>query len=95
MLKRIKVRGKLFMLLATPLVAVVVFAFSGIVDRQDRTGFQEREARIAEFADTSTDLPLAVQVERLRVLEVQQRSMDSSDPVGPERAETEASSNAG
>lgn len=69
MLKRIKVRGKLLLLLATPLVAVMVFAYSGIVDRTD---FQEGEARIAEFADAGADLSLAVQIERIRLLTIEQ-----------------------
>ncbi|MEM7141419.1 MAG: ATP-binding protein [Actinomycetota bacterium] len=90
MLKRIKVRGKLLMLLATPLVAVMVFAYSGIIDRQDRTGFQEREARIAELADAGADLSLAVQIERIRLLEIEKLSVLGSDPMGAERGETDA-----
>jgi len=86
MLKRIKVRGKLLLLLATPLVAVMVFAYSGIVDRTDRTTFQEGEARIAEFADAGSDLSLAIQIERIRLLTVEQAAMD--DPVAEEREAT-------
>jgi signal transduction histidine kinase len=86
MLKRIKVRGKLLLLLATPLVAVMVFAYSGVIDRTERTTFQEGEARIAELADAGADLSLAIQLERIRLLTVARSSMDSSDPAGEERA---------
>ncbi len=90
MLKRIKVRGKLLLLLATPLVAVMVFAYSGIIDRTERTDFQEGEARIAEFADAGADLSLAVQIERIRLLTIEQASPTDPDPVGDERAATDA-----
>jgi signal transduction histidine kinase len=90
MLKRIKVRGKLLLLLATPLVAVMVFAYSGIVDRTERTDFQEGEARIAEFADAGADLSLAVQIERIRLLTIEQAAPTDSDPVADERATTDA-----
>jgi signal transduction histidine kinase len=90
MLKRIKVRGKLLLLLATPLVAVMVFAFSGIVDRTERTDFQEGEARIAELADSGADLSLAIQIERIQLLTVERSAMDISDLVGDERAATDA-----
>ena len=88
MLKRIKVRGKLLLLLATPLVAVMVFAASGILDRQDATAFQEREARIAELANAGSDLSLAIQVERIRVLEVERFAMGSDDLVAEDREAT-------
>ena len=88
MLKRIKVRGKLLLLLATPLVAVMVFAYSGIVDRTERTDFQEGEARIAALADSGADLSLALQIERIRLLTVEQSTDDGSDPLAEERAAT-------
>jgi len=88
MLKRIKVRGKLLLLLATPLVAVMVFAFSGIVDRTERTTFQEGEARIAELADAGADLSLAIQIERIRVLQVERMLISDSDLLGEERLAT-------
>lgn len=90
MLKRIKVRGKLLLLLATPLVAVMVFAYSGIIDRTEATSFQEREARIAEFANAGADLSLAVQIERIRLLEVERMSLAGTDLLTTERAETDA-----
>ena len=62
MLKRIKIRGKLLLLLATPLLAVLVFAATGILDRLDNRDFQDREARIADLADAGSDLQLAIQV---------------------------------
>lgn len=89
MLKRIKVRGKLLLLLVTPLVALVAFAYSGIVDRTDRTTFLEGEARIAELADAGTDLSLAIQIERIRVLEVERLGSAPGDAVEAERAETD------
>lgn len=88
MLKRIKVRGKLLLLLATPLVAVMVFAYSGIVDRTERTDFQESEARIAALADSGADLSLAIQIERIRLLTVEQSTGDGADPLAQERAAT-------
>ncbi|MFT5200835.1 MAG: signal transduction histidine kinase [Candidatus Aldehydirespiratoraceae bacterium] len=88
MLKRIKIRGKLLLLLATPLVAVMVFAYSGIIDRTDRTTFQESEARIATLAETGADLSLAIEIERIRVLEVQRLDLGTDNLLGPEQAET-------
>ncbi len=88
MLKRIKVRGKLLLLLATPLVAVMVFAYSGIVDRTEQTAFQEEEARIAELANAGSDLSLAIQVERLGVLEVERMMMDEGTVLTEERDAT-------
>lgn len=93
MLKRIKVRGKLLLLLATPLVAVMVFAYSGIVDRTERTDFQEGEARIAELADAAADLSLSIQIERIRLQTVEQSSIESSDAVAEERANTDTQLN--
>lgn len=90
MLKRIKVRGKLLLLLATPLVAVVAFAYTGIVDRTERTEFQEGEAQIAELADAGADLSLAIQVERIRVLEYERMLLTGDDGLDAERAETNA-----
>ena len=91
MLKRIKVRGKLLLLLATPLVAVMVFAYSGIVDRTERTEFQEGEARIAELADAGADLSLSIQIERIRVLELDRDLIDGDDDVlVEEREQTDA-----
>ena len=66
MLKRIKIRGKLLLLLVTPILAIMVFAATGILDRLDNRDFQEREARIADLADAGSDLSLAVQVQRTR-----------------------------
>jgi signal transduction histidine kinase len=88
MLKRIKVRGKLLLLLATPLVAVMVFAYSGIVDRTEQTSFQEEEARLAELANAGSDLTLAIQVERLGVLEVERMMMDEGTVLTEERDAT-------
>ncbi len=62
MLTRINIRGKLLLLLATPAVAVLVFASTGVVDRLESRDFQERESRIASLADAGSDLSLAVQV---------------------------------
>ncbi|MEZ5244231.1 MAG: ATP-binding protein [Acidimicrobiales bacterium] len=90
MLKRIKVRGKLLLLLATPLVAVMVFAYSGIVDRTERTDFQEGEARIAELADAGADLSLSIQIERIRVLELERGLVEGDDVLTAERAQTNA-----
>ena len=90
MLKRIKVRGKLLLLIVTPLIAVLVFAFSGVTDRRDQASFQEREVRIAELADAGSDLSLAIQVERLRTLQATRLNMNVSEALAPERAETNA-----
>lgn len=88
MLKRIRIRGKLLLLLATPLVAVMVFAYSGIVDRTDRTSFEEGQARIAELADAGSDLSLAIQIERIRVLEVERLMAGSAELLETERETT-------
>ncbi|MDW3218345.1 MAG: hypothetical protein R8F63_07000 [Acidimicrobiales bacterium] len=90
MLKRIKVRGKLLLLLATPLVAVMVFAYAGIIDRTEATTHQEREARIAEFANAGADLSLSIQVERIRLLEVERLSLVGADLLSEERLNTDA-----
>lgn len=90
MLKRIKVRGKLLLLLATPLVAVMVFAYAGIIDRTEATTHQEREARIAEFANAGADLSLSIQVERIRLLEVERLALAGADLMSEERLNTDA-----
>jgi signal transduction histidine kinase len=90
MLKRIKIRGKLLLLLSTPLVAVMVFAYSGIIDRTERTTFQAGEARIAELANAGSDLSLAIQFERLGVLEIERMMLDDSTVLTDQRATTNA-----
>lgn len=65
MLKRIRVRGKLLLLLATPLLALFIFAYLGISDRLDSSAGQSREQSLAELADSGSDLSHAVAHERL------------------------------
>jgi len=65
MLNRIRVRGKLLLLLATPLVALVVFAYLGVADRLDAATSQTREDHLAQLADSGSDLSRAVADERL------------------------------
>jgi len=65
MLNRIKVRGKLLLLLTTPLLALVIFAYLGIVDRLDTAAAQTREERLAQLADAGSDLGQTVAHERL------------------------------
>ncbi len=83
MLKRIKIRGKLLLLLATPVLAVIVFAATGVQDRLDNTTFQDREATIAELADAGSDLSLSVQIQRMRGL-----AADADAEIDVEGAET-------
>ena len=64
MLKRIKIRGKLLLMLLAPLAAVLFFAFSGVTDRTTDATDSSREARIAEFTEASGDLSTALQIER-------------------------------
>ena len=64
MLKRIKIRGKLLLMLLAPLAAVLFFAFSGVTDRTDAATDSSREARVAEFIEASGDLSTALQIER-------------------------------
>lgn len=89
MLKRIKVRGKLLLLLATPLAAIAVFAGAGIIDRTEATAFQAREARIAEFADAGADLSLAIQLERIKLLQVERMVVVGDDLLAADRARTD------
>ncbi len=65
MLNRIKVRGKLLLLLTTPLLALVIFAYLGIVDRLDTAAAQSREESLAQLADAGSDLSQTVAHERL------------------------------
>lgn len=68
MLKRIKIRGKLLLLLITPLLAVLLFAASGVLERTDNRDASAGEAQIAEFAEATADLSTALQVERFQTL---------------------------
>ena len=68
MLKRIKIRGKLLLLLITPLLAVLLFAASGVLERTDNRDASASEAQIAEFAEATADLSTALQVERFQTL---------------------------
>ncbi|MEO0494644.1 MAG: ATP-binding protein, partial [Actinomycetota bacterium] len=90
MLKRIKIRGKLLLLLLTPLLAVLLFAFSGVVDRTDDASASAREARIAEFAEASADLSTALQTERFQTVISARMSMVSSELRPDEIATDEA-----
>ncbi len=69
MLKRIKIRGKLLLLLTVPLLAVLLFAASGVVDRTELTDGKAREARLAQVADAGADLAVALQVERFETIQ--------------------------
>ncbi|MEM9468217.1 MAG: ATP-binding protein, partial [Actinomycetota bacterium] len=64
MLKRIKIRGKLLLMLMAPLAAVLFFAFSGVTDRTADATDSSREARLAEFIEASGELSAALQIER-------------------------------
>ncbi len=64
MLNRIRVRGKLFLLLTAPLLALLIFSYLGVVDRLDESNQQGREERIAELADAGSDLSLSLAQER-------------------------------
>ncbi len=66
MLKRLRVRSKLLLLLAPVLIAVVFFAASSAQDRFDVAAAAEKEADLANLADASDRLLLALQVEQLR-----------------------------
>ena len=68
MLKRIKIRGKLLLLLITPLLAVMVFAADGVMDRIERSDASAREAQLATFAVSTADLSTALQVEQFQTL---------------------------
>ncbi len=68
MLKRIKIRGKLLLLLTTPLLAVLLFASIGVLDRTDTSTERSRDAELAEFADLSADLSATLQIERFQTL---------------------------
>ncbi len=69
MLKRIKIRGKLLLLLTVPLLAVLLFAASGVVDRTELTDEKAREARLAQVADAGADLAVALQIERFETIQ--------------------------
>ncbi len=80
MLKRIKIRGKLLLLLAAPLLAVLVFAFSGFIDRTDVADASAENARIAELAQANADLSVAFQVERFRSLLSHRLTLPRDEP---------------
>ena len=88
MLKRIKIRGKLLLLLLTPLLAVLLFAFSGVVDRTDDASASTREARIAEFAEASADLSTALQIERFQTM-IAGRLMLATSELRPDEIATD------
>ncbi|MEM7288698.1 MAG: ATP-binding protein, partial [Actinomycetota bacterium] len=90
MLKRIKIRGKLLLLLLTPLLAVLLFAFSGVVDRTDDANDSTREARIAEFAEASGDLSTALQIERFQTVIAARLMLATSELRADEIATDEA-----
>ena len=68
MLNRIKIRGKLLLLLAAPLLAVLFFAWSGVMDRTDIVDARAENAQLAEFAQANADLSVTFQIERFRTL---------------------------
>jgi signal transduction histidine kinase len=68
MFKRIKIRGKLLLLLAAPLMAVLFLAFLGIVDRTEIVDARTENARLAEFAQAHADLSVTFQIERFQTL---------------------------
>ena len=68
MFKRIKIRGKLLLLLAAPLMAVLFLAFLGIVDRTEIIDARTENARLAEFAQANADLSVTFQIERFQTL---------------------------
>ncbi len=68
MLKRIKIRGKLLVLLTAPLLAVLVFAFSGVIDRTEIADARAENAQLASFAQANADLSVSFQIERFRTL---------------------------
>jgi signal transduction histidine kinase len=68
MLKRIKIRGKLLLLLTAPLLAVLVFAFSGVIDRTEIADARAENAQLASFAQANADLSVTLQIERFRTL---------------------------
>lgn len=68
MLKRIKIRGKLLLLLVTPIIAIAVFAADGFIDRLDRSEASTRESRLASFAAANAELSTALTVEQFQTL---------------------------
>lgn len=68
MLNRIKIRGKLLLLLAAPLLAVLFFAWSGVMDRTDIVDARAQNAHLAEFAQANADLSVTFQIERFQTL---------------------------
>ena len=79
MLKSIKIRGKLLLLLTVPLIAVLVFAASGVIDRTEIVDEKERDARLADAADAGADLSVALQVERFESIQAARFTSDTAE----------------
>ena len=88
MLKRIKIRGKLLLLLAAPLLAVLLFALSGFTDRTDSADARAENARLAELGHANADLSVAFQIERFRSL-LTNRLMLPSEGLRPDQVATD------
>jgi len=89
MLKRIKIRGKLLLLLTVPLIAVLIFAASGVIDRTDVVDQKDREARLAQVADAGADLSVALQLERFES-SLSAQLLLAPNEVGPDQLATDA-----
>ena len=89
MLKRIKIRGKLLLLLTVPLIAVLIFATSGVIDRTDVVDQKDREARLAQVADAGADLSVALQVEGFESI-LSARLLLTPTEVRPDQVATDA-----
>ncbi len=89
MLKRIKIRGKLLLLLIAPLMAVVLFAGLGVLERTDNRDASATEVQIAELAEATADLSTALQVERLQTLLAGRLEAAFSAEIRPEETATD------
>ncbi len=86
MLNRIRVRGKLLLLLTAPLLALVIFAYLGIINRLDTSSGQTREEHLAQLADSGSDLGQAVAHGRLVAMMVDAGSqVDATAPAAATR----------
>lgn len=88
MLKRIKIRGKLLLLLAAPLMAVLFLAFLGFIDRTELVDARTENARLAEFAQANADLSVTFQIERFQTLLTNQLALPG-DGLRPDQLATD------
>ncbi|MEM9203010.1 MAG: ATP-binding protein [Actinomycetota bacterium] len=89
MLKRIKIRGKLLLMLLAPLLALLFFSYTGVTDRSEEASAGSREARLAAFVESSGDLATALQIERFNT-QLSGRLMLNTAETRPDEIATDA-----